>query len=106
MTAAITPSRTTPDTAALTNTDWSPSSRIPNEGGRVSFSRGRIDFTPETMDRVEAVPDLSTVMSTERRPSTRTTLVWGGEPSRTWATSPTRMTAPFTVLTGRSFSSA
>ena len=87
--AAMTPSRMTLETAAFTNTDWSPSSSTLNDGGRVCSSRGSTDFTPATMERVEAEPLLSTVMSTERLPFTRTTLVWGGEPSRTWATSRT-----------------
>src|SRR5580698_962558 len=84
--AAITPSRTTPDTAAFTNTDWSPRSNTLKDGGRVCSRRGRIDLTPDTMARVDDDPLLSTVISTERRPFTRTTLVWGGAPSNTWAT--------------------
>ena len=103
--AAMTPSRTTPETAAFTKIDWSPSSSTLNEGGSVCSSRGRTDFTPSTILRVEADPLLSTVISTDREPLTRTTLVCGGEPSRTKATSRMYITAPFTVLIGRSLSS-
>ena len=103
--AAITPSRITPETAAFTKTDWSPSRSTLNDGGNVCSSRGRTDFTPSTILSVEAAPLLSTVISTEREPFTRTTLVWGGEPSRTKATSRMEITAPFTVLIGRALSS-
>ncbi len=87
--AAITPSRITPETAAFTKIDWSFSSRMRNEGGRVCFRRGSTSLTPCTIDRVEAEPALRMVASTERRPSTRTTFCCGGAPSRTWATSRT-----------------
>ncbi len=58
------------------------------------------------MSRVEAEPLLITDSSEARWPSTRTTLVCGGEPLRTLATSRMKIGTPLTVLIGRSFSSA
>ena len=49
-----------------------------SDDGRVSFSFGSSALTPATMASVEADPLLSTVISTERRPSMRTMLVCGG----------------------------
>ena len=76
--AAITPSLTTPEIAAFTNSDWSLSRAMCSPGGSVSRSFGSAAFTPATIARVEAEPLFSTLISTERRPSTRTSLRWGG----------------------------
>ncbi len=86
--AAMTPSLTTPWTAAFTNTDWSFKSAMCSDEGSDCLRRGSKCLTPSMMARVEAEPLFSTLIKTERRPSTRTSLRWGGEPSRTWATSP------------------
>ncbi len=85
--AAMIPSRTTPEMAAFTNSDWSFSRFMRKSAGRVSFSFGIASLTPCTMARVEAEPAFSTVVSTAREPSTCTMLCCGGEPSRTWPTS-------------------
>jgi hypothetical protein len=58
------------------------------------------------IDSVEVAPFLSTVSKTERRALTWTTLVCGGAPSRTWATSRMVMVAPLTTLTGKSLSAS
>ena len=104
--AAITPSRTTPETAAFTNNDWSASGCTLRSGGSVSASLGRIAFTPSTIAMVEAAPLFSTVISTARRPSTRTTLRCGGDPSRTCATSRISTVVPSTVRIGRPLSAS
>ncbi len=103
---AMTPSRATEVIASLTNTDWSFICDIFSDGGRVSSISGKIPLIPATTDSVDALPFFKIVISTARLPSTRTTFVCGGEPSRTWATSPIVMVAPFTVLIGRLFRSA
>ena len=59
---------------------------------------------PLTMFRVEALPVLMIESSDARWPSTRTMLVCGGKPLRTWATSCMYTIAPFTWWMGRSFS--
>ncbi len=81
--AAISPSLTTPEMAALTNSDWSLSATIRKSAGKVSFSFGRASLTPWTMASVEAEPAFNMVVSTAREPSTWTMLCCGGEPSRT-----------------------
>ena len=85
--AAMTPSRTTPSMAPFTNSDWSFSGVIWKSPGNCSLSRGRRSLMPWTMARVEAEPFLRMVDSTARAPSTWTTLVCGGAPSRTCPTS-------------------
>ena len=60
---------------------------------------------PFTTSRVEAEPVLRMVTRVPRRPSWRTTLVWGEKPSRTWATSLMYTVAFCTTLIGRSLSS-
>ena len=80
-------SRTTPSIAARTNSDWSASGLISSSGGRLVAIRGSDSLMRETMSSVEAVPLLITESSAARWPSTRTMLVCGGEPLRTWATS-------------------
>ena len=76
--AAIRPSRATPLTAPLTNTDWSPITTSLSDGGRVASMRGNCALTPEMMSSVDAEPLFSTLISTARRPSTRTMLPCGG----------------------------
>ena len=100
--AAINPSRTTPITAEVTKTDWSPTSSTRRLGGRPALICGRMAFTPAMMSSVEADPDLRTVISTACVPSWCTMLVCGGDPSRTCATSRIVTTVPLTILTGRS----
>ena len=85
--AAITASRITPATAALTKIDWSASGCICNCGGRVCSTRLSMPRMPFTTSMVEAVPALRMLTSTPRRPSCRTTLVCGANPSLTVATS-------------------
>ncbi len=104
--AAMMPSWATLPTDCLTNTEASPSSEVFSAGGRVSLMRGSIWRMPSTIDRVEMLPFFRAGISTARRPSTRTMLVCGGEPSRTWATWPMVISAPSTVLIGRSLSSS
>src|ERR1700759_2595752 len=69
--AAITPSLTTPEIAAFTNTDWSFSRLIGSGDGSEAGRRGSAAFTPSMIDRVDAEPLFSTVINTERFPSTR-----------------------------------
>ncbi len=104
--AAMIPSRATLPTDCLTNTEASPSSEVLSSGGRVSLISGSMLRMPSTIDRVEILPFFIAGISTARRPSTRTILVCGGEPSRTWATWPMVIRAPSTVLIGRSLSSS
>ena len=104
--AAMMPSWATLPTDCLTNTEASPSSEVFNDGGRVSLMRGSIWRIPSMIDSVEMLPFFSAGISTARWPSTRTILVCGGEPSRTWATWPMVISAPSTVLIGRSLSSS
>ena len=104
--AAITPSCATLPTDCLTNTEASPSNEVFSDGGRVSLMRGSIARMPSTMERVEMLPFFNAGISTARWPSTRTMLVCGGDPSRTWATWPMVINAPFTVLIGKSLSSS
>ena len=56
-------------------------------GGQRLLQLGQHRLGLSTIAIVEAEPLFSTVISTARPPSTRTTLRCGGEPSRTWATS-------------------
>ena len=60
------------------------------------------------MSSVEASPVLMIESSEARCPSTRTMLVCGGKPSRTWATSRMKTMAPLLAdaRMGRSFSSS
>ena len=104
--AAIAPSRTTPLTAAPTNSDWSASGTIWVPAGSEASSLGSRCFAPSTIARVEVAPFLSTLSITERCPSTWTTLVCGALPSFTWATSRMVIVAPFTTLIGRALNSS
>ncbi len=74
--AAIAPSLSTPSTAARTNMDWSNMSSIFSSGGSWAWMRGSAARTPSTTLRVEAPSPLRMVISTARRPSRRTMLVW------------------------------
>jgi hypothetical protein len=104
--AAMAPSWITPLTAAFTNSDWSPTGTMRRASGSPAAILGKVVFTPSMMASVEVAPFLSTVSSTDRRPSTCTTFCCGALPSRTKATSRMVMVAPLTTLTGRSFSAA
>src|SRR5438128_3087386 len=103
--AAITASRITPLTAARTKIDWSASGWMLSSGGRVGITRGRSARTPAATSRVDAVPVVRIGTSVPRRPSRRTTFVWGANPSRTLATSRRYIVELPTTLIGRSFSS-
>jgi hypothetical protein len=85
--AAITASRITPVTAALTKIDWSASGWICNCGGNVCATRGSMARMPLTTSMVEALPAFRMLTSTPRCPLWRTTLVCGANPSLTVATS-------------------
>jgi hypothetical protein len=85
--AAMAPSRITPETAALTNADWSPTTARRRLLGSEASMRGSSFFTPLITSSVEAEPDFWIVISTAWLPSTRTTLACGGLPSCTKATS-------------------
>ncbi len=85
--AAIKASVTTPRMAARTNTDWSPVAAMDAPSGTSSRTLGRRSLMELTMVSVEAEPVFWMDISTARRPSTRTTLVCGGCPSCTKATS-------------------
>ena len=85
--AAIDASRSTPSIEARTKTDWSASGSISSSGGSAGRMRGSVSLT--RVDDVErrGVAVFWIVSSAARWPSTRTMLVCGGKPSRTWATS-------------------
>ncbi len=85
--AAMAPSRTTPLTAAVTKIDWSPMRAMRIEGGTSARSCSTFALTPLMIDRVDVAPFFRTCISTERDPSTWTTLICGALPSRTRATS-------------------
>jgi hypothetical protein len=85
--AAITPSLATPPIALRTNTDWSPTKLIFRLSGSCDLTSITFCLMPEMISRVEIAPALSTIISTDRLPSTWTMLVCGGLPSRTVATS-------------------
>ena len=82
-TAAIRASVTTPSMAASTNTDWSNKGVTLMSCGSDCTALGKSVLTLDTMSNVEAPPFFSTEINTPRRPSCRTTLVWGWKPSRT-----------------------
>ena len=84
---AITASRATPETAERTNTDWSLVVSILSALGSDARICGNFCWMLSMMSIVEALPVLSTLINTERRPSTLTILVCGEFPSRTCATS-------------------
>ena len=98
--AAMTASRITPWRAARTKTDWSKRGSTCRALVRPARMRGSAFFTLLMMSRVEALPFFRTVRRAPRVPSVRTMEVCGAKPSRTCATSWTRMVAPFTTLTG------
>ena len=74
--------------------------------GAAAWMSGSAFFTLLTTSRVEAVPFLKMRISTECRPSARTMLTCGGPPSRTLATSRTRIGWPPTTLMGIWFSAS
>ena len=76
--AAMTASRTTPSIDARTKSDWSASCRTVSSGGRPGIARASASLTRAMMSSVDALPDFCTAIIDERRPSTRTMLVWGG----------------------------
>ena len=98
--AAMAPSRSTPVTEFVTNTDWSNSSLILRPAGAAARIASRAFFTPLTTASVEALPFLITLSKTERRPSSRTMFCCTSDPSRTCATSFKKMVAPLANLTG------
>ncbi len=98
--AAIAPSRSTSAMAPDTNTDWSNSGVMVTSFGAAALIVGSSDLTAFTTERVDAWPFFSTVSSTPRCPSWRTMFCCGGLPSRTKATSRTRIGDPFTTRTG------
>ena len=73
--AAITPSRMTPWIEARTNMDWSPIGLISSASGSEGLMTSSIFLMPLTISSVEVEPFLNTLRSTERLPSTCTTLV-------------------------------
>ena len=100
--AAITPSRITPWIEARTKTDWSAIGLTSSASGSEGLISTSIFLMPLTMSSVEVEPFLNTLSSTERLPSTCTTLVCTALPLCTWATSCMYTMAPPTLLIGRS----
>ena len=100
--AAIRPSRTTAVTESRTKGDWSATKRRLTPGGSVAWIAGRRALTPAMMSSVEAEPIFRIDISTPLRPSSSTTLVCGGLPLCTKATSRMNTTAPSTALIGMS----
>src|SRR6202795_3836640 len=98
--AAMAPSRKTPLTEFVTNTDWSNSSLILSPAGAAARVACRACYTPLTTASVEALPFLITLSSTERWPFSRTMFCCTNDPSRTCATSFKKMVAPLANLTG------
>ena len=86
-TAAMAPSNATPLIAARTNKDWSLIGTTWRLAGKAGLISASFDRMPATMASVEVMPFFSTVITTERVPSTCTMLVCGALPSRTCATS-------------------
>ena len=72
--AAMAPSLMTPDTAARTKMDWSASGSDLHDRRQGLFQARQQRFDSSTMSRVEADPLFSTVISTARWPSMRTSL--------------------------------
>ena len=68
--AAMAPSRATPDIAARTNRDWSPSKLIWRCAGSASAISASFCLTPEMIARVDAEPLFNTCNSTDRSPLT------------------------------------
>ena len=85
--AAITASRTTSATAALTKIDWSAIGLMWSCGGSICATCGNSARMLSTTSIVDAVPALRMTTNTPRRPSIRTMLVCGGKPWLTVATS-------------------
>jgi hypothetical protein len=85
--AAMIASRTTPLIAPRTKIDWSASGVSFSCGGTSVETRGSILRMSFTTSSVEALPALSTLMSTPRWPSCRAMLVCTWNPSLTVETS-------------------
>ncbi len=79
--AAIAPSRSTPCTDCLTNTDWSNSSLICMPAGAAARAVCSALWTALTTLTVEALPFLMMLSSTERRPFWRTMFCCTSQPS-------------------------
>ena len=75
--------------APRTNIDWSPMNPIFRASGSEFLTSMTFCLMPAMISSVEIEPAFSTIISTERLPSTWTMLVCGGLPSRTLATSRT-----------------
>jgi len=98
--AAMAPSRSTAWIDCLTNTDWSNSSSMCMPLGAAARAVLSVSTTAFTTSRVEALPFLMMLSSTERCPSRRTTFCCTSQPSCTWPMSLRKTVAPFTTLTG------
>ena len=102
--AAIKASWITPFTAALTKIDWSLKKLVSIPLGAKAITVGNFSLIPATTSKVDAPPFLSTESNTPREPFWWTILVWGLNPSRTWATSRKKVVTPLLVLIGIAFS--
>src|SRR5271154_1588310 len=98
--AAIAPSRTTLVIDEVTSFDWSNSVLTLMPGGAAERAILRTLRTPSTTVSVEAPPFLMTPISTERRPSSRTTFCCTNQPSCTWPTSFMYTVCPLIYLIG------
>ena len=85
--AAMMASRMTPLTAPRTKMDWSDRALIWSCGGNWPLMLSSLARMPAMMSSVDDEPVFMMLIMMARRPSTRTILVCGGLPSRTWATS-------------------
>src|ERR1700720_2383896 len=77
---AITAARITPEIAERTNTDWSLVDSILSALGSDARISGNFRYMLSMISIVEDLPVLSTLIKTDRRPSTLTMLVWGEYP--------------------------
>ena len=68
--AAVMPSKATPEIALRTNTDWSPTKPIFSASGSWSLTSITFCLMPAMISSVEVAPAFSTIISTERLPST------------------------------------
>src|ERR1700746_289114 len=75
-------------------------------GGAAERAASRTLRTPLTTATVEALPFLSTLSNTERRPSWRTMFCCTAQPSCTWPTSLRNTPCPLIYLIGMSLRSA
>src|ERR1700722_1284773 len=98
--AAIAPSRSTPAIEEVTSFDWSNNSLMLRPGGAAARAILRTLWTPLTTATVEALPFLSTLSNTERRPLLRTMFCCTAQPSCTWPTSLRNTVWPLIYLIG------